>query len=135
MLKTWSLFKRFFLNYFWLGIVFLLVAIILDLKINDKTLIETSGITFLETFGVSIMIASIFTFASGTSQFTNKITALLRDIVIDRNFLGNIDGDSKRDALRALIKPSKAELQSYSDIGRYYDVYINHTMNITNKSV
>jgi len=135
MLKTWNLFKRFFLNYFWLGVALLLLAIILDLKITNQTLIDKSVITFLETFGVSIMIASIFTFASGTSQFTNKITSLLRDIVIDRNFLGNIDGDSKRDALRALIKPSKAELQSYSDIGRYYDVYISHTMNITNKSV
>lgn len=135
MKETWTWLKRFFLNYFWLGVVLILLAIILDLKLADKTLIENTAISLIETLGISIMIASIFTFAASTSEFTNKLTSLLRDIVIDRNFLGNIDGESKKDALRALIKPSKAELQSYSDIGRYYDMYIKHTMNITNKSV
>jgi len=67
-----------------------------------------------------------------------SITRLYSEFIpsqLDRNFLGNIDSDGKRDALKALIKPTEAERQLYSDIGRYYDMYINHTMGITEKCV
>ncbi len=39
MKKTWNWLKGFFLNYFWLGVVLILMAIILDLKLV-KILIE-----------------------------------------------------------------------------------------------
>ena len=89
----------------------------------------------LQTIGVAIMVASIFSYISGTSDFLEKITELLKSIVIDRNFLSNIDTDSKRTALESLIKPSEAEKQLYSAIDRYYDVFINHTLDITSKCV
>jgi len=115
--------------------VLILFAILFDKIVESKTLPEIVGISLLNNIGIAILIASIFTFASGTSKFVEKITGMLKDIVIDRNFLGNIDSESKRNALSALIKPSDSEKQVYADIGRYYDMYTNHTMNISTKSV
>ena len=126
---------RSFLNYFWLGIVLILFSCIIDIQYPQPALWVGVSILFLQIVGVSILVATIFSFTSGTSEFINKITELLRNIVIDRNFLGNIDADGKRNALNALIKPTEAERQLYSDIGRYYDMYINHTMGITDKCV
>jgi len=135
MRKTLKWLRSFFINYFWFGIVLILFAILFDHIVDQKTLPKIIGIALINNIGIAILVASIFTFASGTSQFVDKITELLKDIVIDRNFLGNIDSDSKRNALNALIKPSETEKQVYSDIGRYYDMYTNHTMNISSKSV
>lgn len=135
MRETLKWLRTFFINYFWVGIVLILSAILLDNIVVQRTLPKIVGISILNNIGIAILVASIFTFASGTSQFVDKITELLKDIVIDRNFLGNIDSDSKRNALNALIKPSEAEKQVYSDIGRYYDMYTSHTMNISSKSV
>jgi len=109
MRKTLKWLRSFFINYFWFGIVLILFAILFDHIVDQKTLPKIIGISLINNIGIAILVASIFTFASGTSQFVDKITELLKDIVIDRNFLGNIDSDSKRNALNALIKPSETE--------------------------
>ena len=131
--KVWLL--KLFSSYFWLGVVLVLVATVLHLQFPSAHFLVTTGVVFLQTIGVAILVAAIFTFTSGTSDFIDSITDLLRRIVIDREFLGNIDSESKRNALAGLIKPSEAERQLYADIGRYYDVFINHTMDITKRCV
>lgn len=135
MKRTFKWLRSFFINYFWFGIVLILFSIILNKATIQKTLSTTTIISLINNIGIAVLVASIFTFASGTSQFVDKITELLKDIVIDRNFLRNIDSDSKKNAISALIKPSEAENQIYADISRYYDMYTNHTMNIASKSV
>lgn len=127
--------SQFFLNYFWVGVALILGAISADKYFPAKTFIESVGISFVETVGIAVLVASVFSFASGTSQFNGKVRSLLKEIVIDRDFLGNIDADGKQIALAALIKPSEAERQVYADIGRYYDTYIKHTTSITKKCV
>ena len=131
--KAWLL--KLFSIYFWLGVVLILLATVLQLQFPNANFHVQAGIVFLHTVGIAILVAAIFTFASGTSDFIDRITDLLRRIVIDREFLGNIDAESKRNALAGLIKPSEAERQLYADIGRYYDIFINHTMNITKRCV
>jgi hypothetical protein len=128
-------FISLFTSYFWLGILLTLLAIIIDLEYPSRALPLSIFINLTESIGIAIIVASIFTFVSGTSEFINKIRALLQDIVVSRNFLGNIDSESKRDALNALIKPSFEERKIYSNIEDYLNTYISKTLEITRKCV
>lgn len=128
-------FFKLFSGYFWLGVVFILGTIILDLLFNIRPFWASVVISLGNSIGIAIVVASIFTYASGTSEFINKIQSLLQDIVVSRNFLGNIDPESKREALNALIKPSSEEKRVYSNIEDYLNTYISQTMDITSKCI
>ncbi|NOU36513.1 MAG: hypothetical protein HOO88_07065 [Kiritimatiellaceae bacterium] len=131
--KKWL--GKLFTNYFWFGLILVLLSCTLQAELKSPHYLIEAVILFMQMIGLTIIVAVLFTFTTGTSEFLDKITALLKNIVIDRNFLANIDADSKRNALVALIKPSESERQRYADIGRYYDVFVKHTLNITKKSV
>ncbi len=128
-------FTKLFTGYFWLGLVLVLLAVVLELQFPEMPFWSAAGTGLIESIGIAIVVASIFTYASGTSEFVNKIRSLLQDIVVSRNFLGNIDSASKRDALSALIKPSVEEKRVYSNIEDYLNTYISQTMDVTNKCV
>jgi hypothetical protein len=49
--------------------------------------------------------------------------------------LANIDPESKKEALKALIQPSESEKNKYPNIGDYYGYFINKTLEIKGKSV
>lgn len=127
--------QKYFLNYLWMGVVVVLITIVMDLKIQNKDIILLIIIKLLESIGISIIVASIFTFASGTSQFVNKIKQLLQEIVLSRDFLGGIDKKSKIDALNSILKPSSEEKSLYTNIEDYYNTYIKQTMDITSKCI
>lgn len=126
---------RLFTSHFWLGVLLVFLSVLLQSVLQNKNFLLDAAIAFIQTIGVAIVVAVIFSYTAGTAEFLDKVTTLLKSIVIDRNFLANIDIESKRSALVALIKPSEAERQRYAYIGRYYDIYINHTLNITKKCV
>jgi len=137
MITAWNLFKAFFINYFWLGVSVLLMSIILDInypEIKGEKIFPVF-ISLINAIGIAIIIASIFTFASGTSQFIKKIESLLKDIVVRRDFLANIDAESKKEALKSLIQPSVSEQNKYPNIGDYYGYFIDKTLEIKGKSV
>lgn len=125
------------MRFVWIGIVLLLISIILDLNFPSTTRSYWISIAIksMEAFGLSIIIAAIFSFASGTSEFIEKIRGLLEDIIIRRNFLANIDPEGKKEALKTLIQPSASEKNKYPNIGNYYGYYINKTLEIGKKSV
>lgn len=85
--STFSWLRNFFANYFMLGVLLILLAILL--AENNKDCSYEIGIAAktIESIGIAILIASIFTFASGTNQFIGKIKEILKDIVVSRNFL------------------------------------------------
>ena len=132
--KTTS-YLKLFSTYFWIGIVLILLAIIIETKVVNPAFSIKVLISAMESIGIAVLVASIFTFASGTSEFVNKIRLLLQDIVVSRNFLGNIDAQSKREALSSLIKPSNEEKRIYSNIEDYLNTYITQTMAVTSKCV
>ncbi|MES2534763.1 MAG: hypothetical protein V4632_02725 [Pseudomonadota bacterium] len=137
MKSTWNWLRAFFLNYLWLGITILLVSILLEKSYPEQTRIYwlSIAIKLIEGIGISILIASIFTFASGTSEFIEKIKSLLEDIVVRREFLANMDPESKKEAIKALIQPSVSEKNKYPNIGDYYGYFIDKTLEIKEKSV
>lgn len=125
----------FFYNYMWLGVVIILAALLLDMDTQTKGFFLPVFIKLLESIGVAILVAAIFTYASGTSEFISKIKTLLEDIIIKRNFLGNIDPESKRAAIKSLVQPSSFEKDKYPNIANYYNFHIDNTLNITKKNV
>lgn len=129
--------RLFFFNYFWFGVVLVLLAIILDLEYpaSGREYTLTVIINLIQSVGVAVLIASIFSFASGTSEFVEKIRKLLEDIVVRRNFLGNIDPEGKKEALKALIQPTAAEKNKYPNIGDYYGYFISKTLEIGSRCV
>jgi hypothetical protein len=134
--KSWSYWlSNFFVNYLWLGIVIILVAIILDKYFPHKSLPLDILINLVHSIGIAIVVASIFSFASGTSHFIEKVKNLLEDIVISKRFLSNIDSSSKREAIQAIIKPSDIDKSIYQNIGSYYDEQITKTLEVTKKCV
>lgn len=132
---TFKTFFRLFSIYFWISISLILFSIVLENYLENPAFYLKVIISLIESIGIAVLVASIFTFASGTSEFVEKIKLLLQDIVVSRNFLGNIDSQSKKDALNSLIKPSNEEKQIYSNIEDYLNTYINQTMDITTKCV
>lgn len=135
--KSFHWLRSFFVNYIWIGIVLLLFAIILDLyypSVNRQFFLSIV-INVTEAVGIAVIIAAIFSFASGTSGFVEKIQSLLEDIVVRRNFLANIDPEGKKEALKSLIQPSVSEKNKYPNIGDYYGYFINKTLEIGQKSV
>ncbi len=131
--RNW--FLKFFTNYFWVGLLLVVFSILIDAQYPSHSKSLDVLISIIETVGIAVLVASIFTFASGTSAFVEKIQGLLEDIVVNRNFLGNIDVESKRRALAALLKPSDIERGIYSNLDDYYNMYISKTLDITNKCV
>ena len=127
--------KRFFFNYLWLGVSLLLISIIIDLSYPQKSTYISILYKLIEGIGVSILIASIFSYASSTYDFVERIRGLLEDIIIKRNFLGNIDPEGKKEALKSLIQPTNSEINKYPNIGNYYGYFINKTLEIAQKSV
>jgi len=127
--------KRFFLNYCWIGIIVILLTIIVDLNLSAQTLIQRICIELFKTIGISIVVASVFSWASESSEFIDKIQKLLKTIVVKRDFLSNLDSESKMDALKLIIQPTISEKKIYANIEDYYDFYIKQTMEIVNKNV
>lgn len=93
------------------------------------------AIKTLETAGLSVLIAAIFSFAAGTNDFIEKVASLLKSIIIDRTFLGNISAEQKRDALKTLLRPSNKEQLIYSNLEYYYESQVEQTLSVSKKCV
>jgi len=130
-----TLFLKFFINYFWAGVVLVLFAIIVQNQWSYCGIEKTVIVELLQTVGIAVIVASIFSFASGTNQFINSIKGLLERIVIQRDFLGNIDSESKRTALKSLLQPTDDEKNIYSKIHEYYSQFIDEALSIGKKQI
>ncbi len=133
--STRSLFSKFFLNHFWVGLVICLVTILIEKSTEKPSFIQISAFELFKTIGISVMVASIFTYAAGSSDFMKHIQGLLEKVVTQRSFLGNLDRDSKKRALETLLQPSDQEKGLYSKINVYYRKFIDEAFSIYEKPI
>lgn len=124
-------FKQYFLKYCWAGIFILLAVIIFDLQYPNQNVYQKIIFDFSRTVGVTLLVASIFSWATDTESFMSKIQTKLIDIVINREFLTSLDHDSKINTLSAILKPSNDK----SKIGDYCQYYIEKTLGISKENV
>lgn len=134
-INTKYLIKYFFSNYLWFGIAIVMLSAIAESYFDMEIFLVKVSIDAIEAIGIAIVVAAFFTFASGTSEFLGRISGLLRDIVIGKDFLTNLDPESKKNVLSSIIKPSYQEKKIYSNIEDYFNRYINKTMEVTKTSV
>lgn len=127
-------FKKFFINFFWLGIVLILLSILIgkSLDINSSWYL---GVKFLETIGLAVFVASLFTFTFESVSFQEKMQEIVEKIVLKRTFLSNLTNDKKKEALHFLLKPTEQEIEKYSNIEDFYNYFIEETLNVSSKNV
>ena len=130
--------KKVFKNFFWLGVVVLLITIIVYEKLLVKyqnSIIFKTLIDLSTTLSISIVISGIFTWVSESSFFATKIMSLLKSVVLKRDFLSNLDIANKKEALKVLIEPSRFERNNFERVADYYSFYIDQTMDLSNKNI
>lgn len=126
-------FKKYFLNYFWLSIVLILISILI--KNNVTNIYCKVFASMLETLGMAAFVAAIFNFTIETTDFIEKIKDILEKIVIKKNFLSNMNEESKKEVLKNILKPTDEEIKKYSNIEDYYNYYANETLSVSSKNV
>ncbi len=130
-----SALELFFSKYLWMGLLWLALALLLQEQIGKQHFIVHALIELVKTVAISVVVASIFSFTLGTAEFVGKIKDLLEDVVVSRNFLGNLSGSGKREALKSLLKAPARDKGGYQHIERYYENYVGDTLGIENKNV
>lgn len=139
--KEYGLFKKIkeiskdFRHYFWIGIILIIIALFLQVYINNKNIWLNIIILFLQTIGVSMFVASLFSFVVDSYSFQEKLRRLVENIVLKRNFLRELPVERKKEALHYLIKPSENEIEKYSNIEDFYNYFIEEIMNVSKKNI
>lgn len=89
----------------------------------------------IQTLAITLIITSTFTVFFDTPTFIEKITNILKNIVIEKDFLVEIDPKKKETVLKNLLSPSKEEISKYSNIEDYYTFYAEKTLNTRKNNV
>ncbi|PKH60747.1 MULTISPECIES: hypothetical protein [unclassified Halomonas] len=124
-----------FSKYLWGGMLLLTISLLIQENIDESRFVWTTIVELVKTVSISIIVASIFTYTLGTVEFLDNITKLLENVVVSRKFLGNLSGDSKKQALKSLLESPDRDKDIYQHIEKYYEDYIRDTLNIANKNV
>lgn len=133
-LSLWGNFKRFFINYFWLGVVLILIS----MQINEPDAPNSywnMASRFMETIGLAVFVASLFSFTFESVSFQEKMQEIVEKIVLKRTFLNNLTNEKKKEALHHLLKPTEQEIEKYSNIEDFYNYFIDETLNVSSKNV
>lgn len=138
MNKSQSKYFIFFSKYFWFGVLAVLITIILQEKLDkngEYYFIFNVGAILLSTIGLTVIVASLFTYALGTQEFIEYIENKLEDIIVGRNFLKNMDSEKKISALHSILKPNSLQEKIYKNLEEFYEYYINDIMNVSKKNI
>lgn len=123
-------FKYFFGKYFWIGIVIILFACIIELigphtfgseNVDRVSAFTTDiSISILKTIGIAVMLGAIFDYSKTTDSFMDFVSKILSDIIIGKTFLSKLGDEEKKDALALILRPSENQITQYSRIEDYF---------------
>ncbi|NNJ27320.1 hypothetical protein [Alienimonas chondri] len=137
--KVWDKSKSFlgfFSGYLWGGITLLLIGIILDQAYGDEIPFVAGVLTDIcRSLGVAVIIAAIFSYTVGTARFIDRVREDLQSIIASRRFLSDMDHQSKRDVLRAVLTPTERQRRIYDNVDSYYEHFIEKSLGISNTCV
>ena len=123
ILNKWFL---FFNKYSFLGIILILISAILHLSWDEYWTNLISEI--LSTIGIALMIGAIFDFSKNSQAFTEFISNILKDIIVSKAFLKELEETSKKEALELILKPSDNQLEQCSNINDYFKKRISESL-------
>ena len=122
-------FRRFFNIFFAVGFILILASVIINLYFGN-CLLKSIVVDLVSTVGIALLIGSIFDFSKNSSDFTNFVSKILKDIIVSKNFLRGLDDKEKKKALEMILTPSGNQLEQCSDIQMYFKKKIDDTMEI-----
>lgn len=101
----------------------ILVSIIIDViygQTDKYGIIVDIAVKFLNSLGVALVIGAVFDFSKNSEGFMNYIAGILKEIIVSKNFLGDLEVKEKKNALEILLRPSGNQLEQCSDIEVYF---------------
>lgn len=128
--------RNFFTKWFYISALLILVGILLfESKPSDEQLSFIAEIIAktLESIGIAIFVANIFSFTLGTEEFLNYIRDHLVKVVVSKEFLTKLNPEEQRSMLKMVLKPSKELSEIYSSITDYFNQYIEDSMRLFKK--
>lgn len=84
----------------------------------------------LESTGVAIFIANIFTFTISTNEFVKYIREKLMNIVMSKDFVARLDATEQKNLLHMVLKPTRELSNIYSGINDYFNQYVEDSMSL-----
>ncbi len=135
--ENWySLFTRFFMKYFIIGLLLIIISVIYTNSI--KPLIPSGfwldflniSDSILLIIGPSLLVASFFTFSIESRSFIEYIKDNLERVIIRKEFLDKLSTIDKKDALQRILRPNEDQFKSFANIKNYFDETINKAMNL-----
>ena len=127
-----------FRHYFWIGILLILLSLFLQVYYKQYyavNILFKIVVILLQTLGISMFIASLFSFVVDSYSFQEKLRKLVEDIVLKRDFLNELPLERKKEALQYLIKPSESEIEKYSNIDDFYKYFVNEILDVSKKNI
>ncbi|WP_373020986.1 hypothetical protein, partial [Thiomicrorhabdus sp.] len=131
--SPWTHFKNFFLNYFWFGLVLILVGMLISAESTNKYCQLLSQL--LNTLGLAMFVAALFSFSFESVAFQQKMQSIVEKIVLARAFLNTLSREKKKEALHNILKPTESEIEKYSNLEDFYNTYIEDVLNVSQKNV
>ncbi|MDD3855698.1 hypothetical protein [Sulfurimonas sp.] len=86
--SLWGIFKEHFINYFWIGLVFILLSMYFATLTENKDFLLFWKI--IETLGIAIFVAGLFSFTFESDSFQTKMQDIVERIVLKRAFLSEL---------------------------------------------
>jgi hypothetical protein len=129
--------KSFFSKLFYISLILILLGILISIiKTSNPTLnfIIDIASKVIESIGISILIANIFSFIIGTENFLEYIRDRLVKIVISKEFISKLSQGEQKSMLRMVLKPTRELSNMYSGINDYFSQYIDESINLFKKS-
>jgi hypothetical protein len=132
-----ALFSNYFSTWLIIGILIILTSHIINYDIlplmpNHP---QISNLIYLfscvlVSIGISLVVASIFTYSINSSRFLNFIKDNLSKIVISKEFLKDLSVNTKKEALNLILRPTDKLINIYSNINEYYQEYIDNSLEL-----
>jgi hypothetical protein len=133
--NAYNFFLKFFSKWIIWGLLIILLAFLVKFEIiptfsnSPKTLYFLNVLHYMfYSVGISLIIASFFTFSIESETFISYIEKLLKKIIISKDFLSDLEPSNKKEALSILLNPSDYQLKLYSNVDEYFQEHIERSL-------
>lgn len=121
----------FFSKWFFISIILIVSGLAASGNTFDNSMLKYLFDLFsqlLQSVGLAILVANIFTFIMGTDQFMKYVREKLVSIVVSKEFISKLSLEEQRNLLKIVLKPAKELSAIYSGISNYFNQYIEDSM-------
>lgn len=127
--------SKIFINAFWVGILLIVFSLWIQQCFSPTRSYWIVILKLFENAGIAIVIATIFTFVIGTTEFIEFINKKLENIIVSNSFLANISPKHKKKAIQLIIQPTENEINKYPNIVDYYGSLSTKMINISKHGI